>query len=137
MLLSRISTRRVPIRRRKGWQQPEHRTEVIHVKGKPDVTLDVKTTRHGPIITDIIPGETRQMALRWTMYDGLHMPFFDVDTAQNWDEFRKAFSQLDAPGQNVVYADVDGNIGYQATGPCSYPRFRRWQPSGERRGRRP
>ena len=44
------------------------------------------------------------------------MPFFDVDTAQNWDDFRKAFSQLDAPGQNVVYADVDGNIGYQTTG---------------------
>jgi penicillin G amidase len=99
-----------------GWQQPEHREEVIHVKGKPDVTVDVKITRHGPIISELIPGETRQLALRWTLYDGLHMPFFDVDTAQNWEEFRKAFSQLDAPGQNVVYADVDGNIGYQATG---------------------
>jgi penicillin amidase len=99
-----------------GWQQPEHRTEVIHVKGKPDVTLDVKITRHGPIITDILPGETRPIALRWTLYDGLHMVFFEVDAAQNWDEFRKAFAQLDAPGQNVVYADVDGNIGYQTTG---------------------
>ena len=99
-----------------GWQQPAHRAEVIHVKGQPDVTLDVKITRHGPIVTDILPGETRQIALRWTLYDGLHMPFFDVDSAQNWEEFRKAFSQLDAPGQNVVYADVDGNIGYQTTG---------------------
>ena len=99
-----------------GWVQPEHRTEVIHVKDKPDVTFDVKITRHGPIITDILPGEMRQIALRWTLYDGLHMPFFDVDSAQNWQDFRKAFSQFDAPGQNVVYADVDGNIGYQATG---------------------
>jgi len=99
-----------------GWQQPEHREEVIHVKGKPDVTLDVKITRHGPIISELLPGESRPVALRWTLYDGLHMPFFDVDTAQNWDDFRKAFSQLDAPGQNVVYADVDGNIGYQTTG---------------------
>ncbi|MGA8503642.1 MAG: penicillin acylase family protein [Candidatus Sulfotelmatobacter sp.] len=99
-----------------GWQQPEHRAEVIRVKDKPDVTLDVMLTRHGPIVTDLLPGETRQVALRWTLYDGLRMPFFDVDTAQNWDDFRKAFSQLDAPGQNVVYADVDGNIGYQATG---------------------
>jgi penicillin amidase len=99
-----------------GWQQPEHRAEVIHIKGKPDVAVDVKITRHGPIITDLLPGETRQVALRWTLYDGLRMPFFDVDTAQNWEEFRKAFSQLDAPGQNVVYADVDGNIGYQTTG---------------------
>jgi penicillin amidase len=99
-----------------GWAQPEHRTEVIHVKGRPDVTVDVKITRHGPIITDMIPGETRPLALRWTLYDGLHMPFFDVDAAKNWEEFRRAFSQLDAPGQNVVFADVDGNIGYQATG---------------------
>jgi penicillin amidase len=100
----------------RGWQQPEHRTEIIHVKDKPDVTVDVKITRHGPIITDILPGETRPIALRWTLYDGLHMPFFDVDAAQNWEELRKAFAQLDAPGQNVVYADVDGNIGYQTTG---------------------
>ena len=99
-----------------GWVQPEHRAEVIHVKGKPDVTVDVKITRHGPIISDLVPGETRPLALRWTLYDGLHIPFFDVNTAQNWEEFRKAFSVLDAPGQNVVYADVDGNIGYQTTG---------------------
>jgi len=99
-----------------GWLQPEHREEVIHVKGKSDVTVNVQITRHGPIISELIPGETRPVALRWTLYDGLHMPFFDIDTAQNWEEFRKAFSQLDAPGQNVVYADVDGNIGYQTTG---------------------
>ena len=99
-----------------GWQQPEHREEVIHVKGKADVAVDVKITRHGPVVTELFPGETRPLALRWTLYEGLHMPFFDVDSAQNWEEFRKAFSQLDAPGQNVVYADVEGNIGYQATG---------------------
>jgi penicillin amidase len=99
-----------------GWVQPEHRAEIIHVKDKPDVTVDMKITRHGPIITDLVPGETRPLALRWTLYDGLRIPFFDVNAAQNWEEFRKAFSQLDAPGQNVVFADVDGNIGYQATG---------------------
>jgi penicillin G amidase len=99
-----------------GWVQPEHRAEVIHVKGKPDVNVDVKITRHGPIITELVPGETRPLALRWTLYDGLHIPFFDVNAAQNWDDFQRAFSNLDAPGQNVVYADVDGNIGYHTTG---------------------
>ena len=99
-----------------GWVQPEHRAEVIHVKGQPDVTLDIKITRHGPIITDLVPGETRPLALRWTLYDGLRIPFFDVNSAQNWEDFCRAFSQLDAPGQNVVYADVDGNIGYHTTG---------------------
>jgi penicillin amidase len=99
-----------------GWLQPEHRTETIHVKGKPDVSIDVKITRHGPIVTDLVAGETRPLALRWTLYDGLRMPFFDVNSAQNWEDFQHAFSQLDAPGQNVVYADVDGNIGYHTTG---------------------
>ncbi|HLW85729.1 MAG TPA: penicillin acylase family protein [Candidatus Sulfotelmatobacter sp.] len=99
-----------------GWAQPEHRAEVIHVKGKPDVTIDVKITRHGPVITDLVPAETRPLALRWTLYDGLRIPFFDVNAAQNWDEFQHAFSLLDAPGQNVVYADVEGNIGYHTTG---------------------
>jgi penicillin G amidase len=99
-----------------GWQHPEHRKEVIHVKGEADVTVDVVLTRHGPIITDLIPGETRKIALRWTLYDSLRNPFFDVNSAQNWDEFQKAFSELPAPGQNVVYADVDGHIGYHTTG---------------------
>jgi len=99
-----------------GWVQPEHRLETIQIKGKPDVTVDVKITRHGPIISELVPGETRPLALRWTLYDGIRVPFFDVDAAETWEEFRRAFSKLDAAGQNVVYADVDGNIGYQATG---------------------
>lgn len=99
-----------------GWQQPEHRSEVIHVKGRPDVTVDVVVTRHGPIVSELVPGETRKLALRWTLYDGIRDSLFDVDAAQNWEQFRRAFSQFEAPGQNVVYADVDGNIGYQTTG---------------------
>jgi penicillin G amidase len=99
-----------------GWKQPEHCREVIRVKDKPDVIIDVVLTRHGPIVTDLVPGETRRLALRWILYDGMRSPFFAVDSAQKWEEFRQAFSELDAPGQNVVYADVDGNIGYQATG---------------------
>jgi penicillin G amidase len=99
-----------------GWKAPERRHEVIHVKGKPDVVFDVLLTRHGPIVTDLVPGETRRIALRWTLYDGIRNPFFAVDSAQNWSQFQQAFSQFDAPGQNVVYADVDGNIGYHATG---------------------
>jgi len=99
-----------------GWKSPDHRREVIHVKGKPDVVADVALTRHGPIITDLVPGETRKLALRWTLYEGTHNPFFEVDSAENWKQFRRAFSALDAPGQNVVFADVDGNVGYQATG---------------------
>ena len=99
-----------------GWRDPEHRREVIHVKGQPDVNVEVTLTRHGPIVTELIPGETRPLALRWTLYDGVRNPFFLANSAQNWDEFQRAFSQFDAPGQNVVYADVDGNIAYHTTG---------------------
>lgn len=101
-----------------GWQKPEIRHEVIRVKRGKDVSMDVVVTRHGPIITPILKGETRQIALRWTIYEPKTMsyPLFDVNAASNWQEFRDAFSRFGIPGQNVVYADVDGHIGYQATG---------------------
>jgi penicillin amidase len=101
-----------------GWVQPDHREEIIRVKGKPEVKLDVVVTRHGPIITSLVPGETRQLALQWIPYklSGFYVPFYKLDSARNWDEFRAALAAFPAPGQNVVYADVEGNIGYQATG---------------------
>ncbi|HYE23818.1 MAG TPA: penicillin acylase family protein [Clostridia bacterium] len=101
-----------------GWQRPEVRRETIAVKRGRDVQMDVVVTRHGPVITPSLKGESRQVALRWTMYDDhmLSFPFFEVNAARNWQEFRAAFSRFGIPGQNVVYADVDGHIGYQATG---------------------
>jgi penicillin amidase len=102
----------------KGWQKPEVDHEVIHVKDHPDVALDVIVTRHGPIISDLFPGEPRKLALQWVIYDeqNVGIPLFDVDSARNWDEFRQAFSHFATPSQNVVYGDVDGHIGYQPMG---------------------
>ena len=101
-----------------GWQKPEIEHHVIHVKGKPDEAFDVIVTRHGPIITHLLHGETRQIALGWLVYDphAVSVPLFDLDSAQNWEQFRKALSVFATPSQNVVYADVDGNIGYQPMG---------------------
>jgi len=101
-----------------GWQKPEIAHETIHVKGQPDVAIDVVVTRHGPIISSLFPGETRQIALGWLLYDprAITVPIFDLDAAQNWEQFRKALSQFATPSQNVVYADIDGNIGYQPMG---------------------
>ncbi|HEY1731640.1 MAG TPA: penicillin acylase family protein [Terriglobales bacterium] len=101
-----------------GWMQPQHRQEIIRVKGGSEITLDVVTTRHGPIITDLVPGEARKLALKWTAFDPRtsRVPFFAIDSAQNWQQFQAAFAQFGAPAQNVVYADIDGHIGYQATG---------------------
>lgn len=104
-----------------GSRSPEHRHELIKVKGQADVALDVTITRHGPIVTGLLPGETRPLALKWTLWDpnlltGTLQCIREFDLARNWEDFRRAASHFGGPGQNVVYADVDGHIGYQATG---------------------
>jgi penicillin amidase len=101
-----------------GLKPLEHRHEVIQVARGRNVEFDVDVTRHGPIITPVLKNESRPLALRWTLYEsnGLSFPFFDVDRARNWQEFTTAFSRFAGPGQNVVYADIDGHIGYHATG---------------------
>jgi penicillin amidase len=101
-----------------GWQKAQHRREVIHVRGGDDVVLDVESTRHGPIVSDLFKGEKRKLALKWTAYEPgmIDIPFFAVDRAQNWEQFRQAIATFGIPSQNAVYADVDGNIGYIATG---------------------
>ena len=100
-----------------GWRKPVVRHEVIHVKRGSDVEMDVVVTRHGPIVSGEMKNEPRQLALKWAIFDtGLSLPFYAVNRAQNWEEFRAAFRAFNGPGQNVVYGDVDGNIGYQATG---------------------
>lgn len=100
-----------------GWRPIESHREVIRVKGQPDVLLDVRLTRHGPLISDLLPREKRTLALKWSIYDEpVTVPFFDLDSAQNWNQFRNALAHFSGPAQNVVYADVDGHIGYQAAG---------------------
>jgi penicillin amidase len=101
-----------------GWKKPEIRHEVIHVKGRPDVSMEIEVTRHGPIVSQEIPGETRKLALKWVVYDPAAslVPFVEIDTAQNWEEFQRALAHFDSPSQNLVYADVDGHIGWHVTG---------------------
>jgi penicillin amidase len=101
-----------------GWKQPARRKELIRVKGRPHHELEVLETRHGPIVTELVEDETRRLSLKWVLYDpaSLAIPFFRMNSARDWNEFRRALSRFGAPGQNVVYADVDGHIGYQATG---------------------
>ncbi len=102
-----------------GWVQAGASQGDHSGERQAEVTLDVVTTRHGPIITDIVPGEKRKLALKWTIYDPATPETFRSSRwtrRKNWQEFQAAFAHFGAPGQNVVYADVDGHIGYQATG---------------------
>jgi len=105
-----------------GWQDAKIRHEEIKVrKGLADlsadtITLDVTETRHGPIVFE---RDGKRYALRWTALDSTRNKAdsaFGLNRAHNWKEFSVALESFTAPTQNVVYADVDGHIGYHAAG---------------------
>jgi penicillin amidase len=105
-----------------GWRDAEIRHEEIKVrKGIMDsstdtVTHDVTVTQHGPIVFE---KEGKRYALRWTALDpklnNADSSYF-INRARNWKEFSSALKSFTAPTQNIVYADMDGHIGYHAAG---------------------
>ncbi|MBT8544061.1 penicillin acylase family protein [Polynucleobacter paneuropaeus] len=102
------------------------RQEIIDVKDSEPVRFLVKETRHGPVISDsfsklknIINTDKFAIALRWTALDEENQSvagLLELNRASSMDEFKKALRQNYAPMQNVVLADLDGNIAYQAAG---------------------
>jgi len=105
-----------------GWQEVVIRHEQIKVRkafGSSEydtITHDVTVTRHGPIIFE---GDGKRYALRWTALDPAKNNAdisYTMNRARNWKEFNTAVESFTAPTQNIVYADVDGHIGYHAAG---------------------
>ena len=94
-----------------AWKKADVYDEVIKVKGAPDEHLRLVVTRHGPVVRQ--EGD-KGYAMRWTVLEpGALCDFFNwLGKAQNWSEFRETIKGIWGPAQNVVYADVDGNIGY-------------------------
>ena len=101
-----------------GWKPIQHLRETIHVRGSGDIVVDVGRTEHGPIITPAIAGEKRTLSLSWSAYDTAanSIPLFDLNTCSTWTEFRNVLGQWWGPSLNVIYADDQGHIGYQAVG---------------------
>ena len=119
--------RRVPL---------EVREETFEIAGEEPETITVRVSRHGPLISDVsdelsmagvtapVPrrapyrGFGYAVALRWTALDPGRTAdaLFAINQATNWDDFRDAARSFEVPSQNMVYADVDGHIGYQAPG---------------------
>jgi penicillin G amidase len=95
------------------WVAAEVRQEVIKVRGAADVHLTVRCTRHGPVIGE---DGKYELALRWTALEdhALTFAFLRMARARNWQEFTEAIRHFTGPEQNMVYGDVDGNIGYYA-----------------------
>lgn len=101
------------------WFPAPLRYETIKVKGKPDEIVRVVSTRHGPLMNYVVSGLEQPIAFKWTATsepNELFRAFVQINRAQNFQEFRDALRYFAVPAQNFVYADSDGNIGYQMTG---------------------
>ncbi|HET7104766.1 MAG TPA: penicillin acylase family protein, partial [Terracidiphilus sp.] len=92
--------------------------ELIRVRGSRDITVNVESTGHGPLLNPILTRERRPIALQWTLYDPAFnaIPLYEMNTASNWAQFSQALAQWSWPTQNVVYSDDQGHIAYQAIG---------------------
>lgn len=124
------------------WVDFETRTETIQIVGGDPVEVTVRLTRHGPVISEsygllknedtnndpeFVPFKERAgielpeqyvIALQWTAL-APSTPFkaiWGFNRAQNWEDFRAAAQNFHVPAQNLLYADVEGNIGYQMPG---------------------
>ena len=103
----------------------ETRAEVFKVYGRDDVVVEVRATRHGPVLSDLnshdgtATGGREILALSWTALrddDVTARAGLAMGRARNWTEFVTILNDFHGPQQNIVYADVDGNIGLYAPG---------------------
>ncbi len=114
------------------------REETIEVRDGDDVTIRIRSTAHGPLLSDlagdlgdlvddagdsgVVPDVNRRwdhaVSLAWTALDPRPTAdaLYALNLATDWQSFRAALADFGVPGQNVVYADTEGHIGYQATG---------------------
>lgn len=117
------------------WKQLEFRQEIIEVAGGDPVEMTVRSTVHGPILSDVLPAvadagahastaesenpsEAFAVSLAWTGLTPTKTAdaIVDLNLATTFEQFRAAARSFAVPAQNLVYADVNGHIGYQAPG---------------------
>jgi penicillin G amidase len=105
------------------WVKLTSRKVKIRIKDSTDVDYVIRYTHRGPVVSGIHPYDFIYenekhpkpiVSMRWTGTDFSDemKAFYGLNTARNWDEFREALRSFALPGQNFVYADKSGNIGY-------------------------
>lgn len=109
-----------------AWESFKTRRETIKVKGRGDVDLVVRETRHGPVLSDVqkaqaelIDTDQFALALRWSALDADNhslLAALEGNHAQTAQELVKAYRHYHSPMQNLVVADVNGTILYKAVG---------------------
>jgi len=105
------------------WEKLKIIKDTIKVKDSKDQVITIKETHRGPIISDIhtfkfVYNKDDQkippISMRWSgnEFSDEMLAFHKLNKAKNWNEFRDAVKYFGIPGQNFVYADAQGNIGY-------------------------
>lgn len=106
-----------------NWQNLNKQRDTIIVKDSSNVIFDIYKTHRGPIISEIHPynhlykneyQNNLNISMRWTALEFSDELFAiqKVNRASNWNEFKEGVRDFTVPGQNFVYADKEGNIGY-------------------------
>ena len=92
--------------------------ETIRVKGEDDHIEKIKTTVHGPLIGSVTEYSNQSIAIcsKSLTPNTIISGFFDISQADNWKEFSKGVEKVQAPQLNIVYSDVEGNIGMYVSG---------------------
>ena len=101
------------------WEDYKVRTETIKVKDGDDVSLDIRETRHGPIMSDVIEEvSSDDPVAMWWVYQKFPLRLLEAShkiiTSHTLEEAREGASLIHAPGLNVMYGDIDGNIAWWA-----------------------
>jgi penicillin amidase len=99
-----------------GWARMKVIAETIAVRGAEPVEVQLKFTRHGPVLWE---DGRRALALHWVGSEpgtAGYLGSLALDRARNWQEFEQAMPRWKVPSENIVYADRDGNIGEHSTG---------------------
>ncbi len=103
---------------RNGWEPLRIELDTIYVKGEPPREVELKFSRHGPIVYEDTVNN-KAYAFRSVLAEAGtagYLGSLRVDQAQNWEEYLDAMDHWLVPSENMIYADVDGNIGWQAAG---------------------
>ena len=100
------------------WEEMTVIEEMVPVKGEGDVAVELKYTRHGPVLYEDTDRHTAYaLAAAWLDYGSApYLASLRMDQAKNWEEFREACGYSRIPSENMIWAGIDGTIGYQAVG---------------------
>jgi penicillin G amidase len=101
-----------------GWEDMKVIKNSIPVKGQAPVAVDLKYTRHGPVVfEDAAHHKAYAIRAAWLETGGApYLASLRMDQSHSWQQFQDASSYSRTPAENMVWADTDGDIGYQAVG---------------------